>query len=891
MKSKITISKRNFLTFLTCCFLTLSIIAQGPSVVSTIPAHNATNVNVTDLITVTFDQPIQAGISGKVLTIWYADTETVYSSFETSALTISGNTLTLNQTLPYTTNLYISLENGLVKNTSDQYNATYGFASNWAFSTEIDTYSPMLTSMSPPDGSVGVYENSNLLSYSFNENVQAGSGNVIVRRVDNDAIILNADVTNPSNVIISGGSFTIVSTTEFDYSTEYYVEFPSGVIEDLLGNPFEGIGSSPLADQNFTMRDAPADTFPPTVNSFSPADNATGVDVNTDFTINFNEDVLIGTGSVFIKTSSGTTIHEIDVSTVSITGSSATFTLPDNLFRLSNYFITIDASAFTDLVGNAYAGISTNIAWNFTTANASDVNPPVAATLTPANNTTDASISADLTLVFNEAVQLFEDAVLKNFGGSVIPSTSSVSGNTLTINPTSDLVNNTQYYVETAYGAIRDLAGNSFTGFSGNTDWNFTTVNSDVISPSPVIFSPLDNATGVSVSNNITITFDEDVQLNGGSPILRDFNTNAEVGSFSFIFSGKNLIINPDADLNNNTQYYVEIANGVIQDIAGNNYAGFSGNTSWNFTTINSDVTSPSPVTFSPIDNATDASISNNLVITFDEDIQVSGGRAILRNFITNVEIGSSSSASGNQLIVNPTSDLSENTLYYVELGSGIVKDLAGNGYAGFSGNSTWNFTTTADATPPSTMTFTPASGATSVSVSDDLTLVFSENIQISGGRAVLRDFNTNVEIGSSSSVIGNRLFINPTNDLNPNTQYYVEIGNGIIQDIIGNGYAGFSGNTTWSFTTGNVLATADFDLKQHLSIYPNPTNGILNIRIADLNEGLTVEIFDILGKKLNTKAFTENNNQIDISDLPVGMYMLKATSSNSSYTTRIIKK
>jgi len=49
--------------------------------------------------------------------------------------------------------------------------------------------------------------------------------------------------------------------------------------------------------------------------------------------------------------------------------------------------------------------------------------------------------------------------------------------------------------------------------------------------------------------------------------------------------SGSQLTINPTADLEEGTDYYVEIANGAIQDIAGNNYAGISGDSTWNFTT------------------------------------------------------------------------------------------------------------------------------------------------------------------------------------------------------------------------------------------------------------------------------------------------------------------
>lgn len=1004
MKSKITITKKTFLTILTCCLFAITINAQtAPVVVSRVPTHNATNVGLNSSITVTFDQPIELGIAVRRLKIINTDTGVTFQSYGFADLTISGNTLTMSHSiLPYNTNFHITIDSDFVRNASGQGNSYYG-NSSWLFSTESDTYAPILTAMTPPDGSVGVYENSNLLSYSFNETIQAGSGNIIVRRVDNDAEALNVDVTNPSEVIVSGSSFTIVSTSStFDYSTEYYVEFPSGVIEDLLGNPFAGIGAPPLADHNFTMRDAPVDTSPPTAISYSPADDATGVDVNTDFTITFNEDVQIGTGSFYVRRpGTGTIIYQIDISNASVTGSAATFTLPDNLFRLTTYYIWIEAGAFTDLAGNDYAGTSTPFVWNFTTATASDVNPPVAATLTPLDNASNVSIANDLTLDFSEAVQLYESAVLKDFGGNVIPSTSTVSGSTLTINPTSDLANSTQYYVEIAYGAIRDLAGNSFAGFSGNTTWNFTTeaapdttppsvnvytptnnstgtsisnnltltfnedvqlitdailknydtnavisssssvsgntltvnptsdlsysthyyvtlanggiqdlagnnfigfstnatwnfttgVAPDTTPPSPSIFSPLDNATGVSLTNNITITFDETIQLSGGFPILRNFDTNAEVISTSFVFSGSNLIINPTNDLSENTQYYIEIANGIIQDIAGNSYSGLSGNTAWNFTTLNADVTPPSAVTFSPIDNATDVSISNNLVLTFDEDIQISGGRAVLKNFNTNVEIGSSSTASGNQLIINPTSDLDENTQYYIEILNGIITDLAGNPYTGFSGNSTWNFTTVADGTPPSIVAFIPASGATNSSVSNNLVLGFTENIQISGGRAVLKNFNTNVEIGSSSSVIGNKLYINPTTDLDPTTQYYVEIANGIIQDLAGNNYAGFSGNATWNFTTGNILAVDNFDLKQHLNIYPNPATDVLNITISDLNEDLTVVIYDILGKKVFSQKLTETNNQLNLSSLTTGIYLLKTSSVNKNYTTRIVKK
>ncbi len=50
----------------------------------------------------------------------------------------------------------------------------------------------------------------------------------------------------------------------------------------------------------------------------------------------------------------------------------------------------------------------------------------------------------------------------------------SVSGNTLTINPTANLANSTHYFVVLGNGSIKDLAGNSYAGAS---DYDFTTAD------------------------------------------------------------------------------------------------------------------------------------------------------------------------------------------------------------------------------------------------------------------------------------------------------------------------------------------------------------------------------------------------------------------------------
>ncbi|MCE7914864.1 MAG: hypothetical protein DYH15_09350 [Nitrosomonas sp. PRO4] len=87
----------------------------------------------------------------------------------------------------------------------------------------------------------------------------------------------------------------------------------------------------------------------------------------------------------------------------------------------------------------------------------------------PANAAKDIALDSNIVLTFNEAIQQGAgQIILKTASGIVIEtfdpvfsSNLSIHGQTLTINPTNNLANNTQYSVILNSGAIKDLAGNS----------------------------------------------------------------------------------------------------------------------------------------------------------------------------------------------------------------------------------------------------------------------------------------------------------------------------------------------------------------------------------------------------------------------------------------------
>ncbi|MBC7641439.1 MAG: T9SS type A sorting domain-containing protein [Flavobacterium sp.] len=83
-----------------------------------------------------------------------------------------------------------------------------------------------------------------------------------------------------------------------------------------------------------------------------------------------------------------------------------------------------------------------------------------------------------------------------------------------------------------------------------------------------------------------------------------------------------------------------------------------------------------------------------------------------------------------------------------------------------------------------------------------------------------------------------------------------------------------------------SALETVAFERKSHFTIYPNPTNSILNI--TTLEKINTINIVDILGRKTNITNF--ENNKIDVSNLQNGVYFLEIGSKNGSQVQKFIK-
>src|SRR5438874_1972899 len=112
------------------------------------------------------------------------------------------------------------------------------------------------------------------------------------------------------------------------------------------------------------------------------------------------------------------------------------------------------------------------------------------------------------------------------------------------------------------------------------------------------------------------------------------------------------------------------MASGVVQDLAGNAYAGLIAATDLDFTTAPpADTTPASLSTTRPEDNSINVGVSANLVLTFSESVKAGAGNLIIHNAADNSVVASRSEErrvgkrfSGPVLTNHPTRDLAAGT-------------------------------------------------------------------------------------------------------------------------------------------------------------------------------------------------------------------------------------
>lgn len=112
------------------------------------------------------------------------------------------------------------------------------------------------------------------------------------------------------------------------------------------------------------------------------------------------------------------------------------------------------------------------------------------------------------------------------------------------------------------------------------------------------------------------------------------------------------------------------------------------------------------------------------------------------------------------------------------------------------------------DVTPPAIAALSPANTSVNAPASFTAVLTFNENVEKQTGTIIIKKTADNsivktYNVASADVTVGGANVSFLIQGLAYNTSYYLEVDNGTFRDLSENVFTGFSGNSTWSFTTG----------------------------------------------------------------------------------------
>lgn len=594
-----------------------------------------------------------------------------------------------------------------------------------ALPVAMDNKVPRVSVFTPPDAATGVATGSNLLLI-FNEEVRRGVGNISIHSGSvTGTLVASYDVATSSSVTLSGNTLTINPADDLLHGTHYFVTLDPGIVKDLSGNNYSG-----STEYDFTTRSAEpmvagslesweylaswrdlinwlsTDTATAAwhYNTYAEAENRF-IRFDAWNYLASNVDLMNWLGTDVQKASEHYILHGINENRSFSFDAAAYLAANIDLFN----WLGTDYDAATQHYIK-YGRLEIQQGFRSPLPSPVDTTLPTILSFNPLDGSIGVALDSNIVLTFSEAIEKGSGVIEIHSGSATGPLVASynaatsqnfvILGNRLTIDPIAELLNNTHYFVTLASGAIKDLAGNNY---SGTSSYDFTTIP-DTIPPTVLSFFPVDSATDVDVNSNIVLTFSELIQRGTGDIVIHSESvTGPIVESFSaanspfLLFAENTLTIDPTSALSNSSHFFITFDPGSIKDLAGNSYEG---TTTYDFTTA-ADTTPPWVVGFTPHDAAFGVSVSSNIELTFSETIQRGIGTIELHrdspagSLVESYDAATSGnlSLSENILTINPDADLANGTHYYLTISEGSVTDFAGNSYYG---TSSYDFTTVA---------------------------------------------------------------------------------------------------------------------------------------------------------------------------------------------------
>jgi methionine-rich copper-binding protein CopC len=450
------------------------------------------------------------------------------------------------------------------------------------------------------------------------------------------------------------------------------------VVYVAIGNTVENTCGTAISASSATF--TAADTAGPTT-TWSPANSASGVAVDSNIALTFNEAVRNIDDSALSDSNVDSLI------TLKATNSSGSDIAFDATIDSDKEIITINPTSDFDSEQVIYVAIgatvedssgNANTASSITFTAIDSITPTL--TFSPVSAATNVANDSNITITFTEAIRNTDDSALTdsnvdnlitlketNSSGTDIAFDATIDSEKkiITINPNSDFSSEQVIYV--AIGTtVEDDANNAISASSVTFTAREIGV-ADTTAPT-ITFNPSNSATGVAKNSNITLTFSEAIR-NNDNTVITDSNvgslitlkstssSGANIGFAASINTAKTVItINPTSDFSSEQVIYVAIGS-TVEDLYDNALIASSAT----FTAI--DTISPT-LTFDPVDLENPVPVSDNITITFNEAVRNTNDSALTSSNVDGLITLKDSDENGTDIDFNATIDSGQKDYY-----------------------------------------------------------------------------------------------------------------------------------------------------------------------------------------------------------------------------------
>jgi RHS repeat-associated protein len=770
-----------------------------PTVVSVSPVNGASGVSAGSLITLTFDEAVDATtVNDATVPISVSGIGGVLAGGYRLDSTGTVVTFTPLSPLPGNSTITVQVTSGVLDLSG---NASNGFSSTFTTGTGTNTTAPVVTMLTPQNGATGIGPNA-VVVLTFSESLNPGTIN-----------------TNSFGLLANGNALVASISTSADNRVVTLTPYGlpvSGTITVLVTSAVTDLSGNALANFQSQFTTAATATAPAVV-SQQPGNGATGVPLSTNLVLYMSEAMNASTVQTALQVSqngaavSGTTQATENGQVIQFTPS--TPWQPGALVQV-----------FLSPAAQSASGISvSNYQSSFTTLPDTSTTPPVLIATNPVAQVNVVPTNVVIDFAFNEALDpnaLLPDTVNCSQTGVWFQTGVSLlnGGTILQVTPRLPLAPN---------ASTTCLLGNGIQGVNGlplsylsNNQISFTTgAGADTVVPIALTTSPPNGSSNVGDNAGVVVVFNKAINpltVNASTIQLSAGGVTAAAGSISFSNGNQNAQLVPQAPLPDGTQVTLTISG--VTDVAGNAMAAQT----TQFTTgTGPDVVPPVIVTANPSQGAQNVPLNSIVVLQMSQPVDpgtVSSSTLTLVSSSTGQTVPGTYSLSADGLTITfvPGAPLAANSGHSVNFpGAGFgtgISDLAGNS---LQGTPPISFTTgtTASTSAPQVTGVSPANGATAVPINAQVVIQFNEPVNAAQlGGVTLSPGSGTVNVSQNLTNGNQRLTLVPAVPLSPGTAYSLNVSG--VQDLTGN----LMSPSTVSFTTGTV---ADFTPAKVASITP----------------------------------------------------------------------